>query len=66
MKYLMCTTPAHLLEDAAPDMPMEVRQRFMEDFKWIEIDFVKKQGRLFKHVTEMLECLQADGVEMAI
>lgn len=64
--YLLCTTPKDLFKRAGIAMTKEEQDKFIYEFKWLEIENVIRYGRLFEHVEELLQSLYDDGIEMAI
>lgn len=63
---LLYTTTATLLEKVAPDMPEEQKLKFRQEIKLLEIEEVKKHGRLFDGTKKLLSKLKAAGYLLAI
>jgi len=65
-RYMLYTTTDSFLHKYAPYVTAETRAALKSDFQLHEIAAVRECGRLFDGVRELLEMLDADGIDMVI
>ncbi|NTV78927.1 MAG: HAD family hydrolase, partial [Clostridiales bacterium] len=64
--FVLYSTVKALLDKIAPQMPFDQRSEFMAELKAQETEAIKKHGRLFDGIEELLSSLSNSGIEMAI